>query len=45
VLVVSESRTRRDALDTAMGLLADFTLAGVVLNQSMEFLGADYGPY
>lgn len=45
VLVVSESRTRRDSLGTAMGLLADFTLAGVVLNQSMEFLGADYGPY
>ena len=41
-VVASEGVTRRDSLDTALGLLADFTLAGVILNQSMESLGSDY---
>jgi Mrp family chromosome partitioning ATPase len=42
VLVVSEGVTRRDELETALRLLADFPLAGVVLNKSLESIGSDY---
>lgn len=42
LLVVSEGVTRRDNLERAVGLLAEFTVAGIVMNQSLESLGADY---
>lgn len=40
-LVVTEGRTRRDSLERARQLLADFTFAGVILNRSTESFGAD----
>ena len=42
ILVVAEGRTNRGHLQRALDLLADFTMAGVVLNRAMESLGADY---
>jgi protein-tyrosine kinase len=42
VLVVSEGVTRRDGVATALNLLSEYTVAGVVLNQSLESLGSDY---
>jgi Mrp family chromosome partitioning ATPase len=42
VLVVSEGHTRRDGLETALNLLSEFPIAGVVLNQSQESLGSEY---
>jgi capsular exopolysaccharide synthesis family protein len=42
VLVVSEGVTRRDNLERAVGLLSEFPMAGIVLNQCYESLGADY---
>lgn len=42
VLVLSEGVTRRDSLDSALELLSAFTLAGVVLNKSLDSLGSDY---
>lgn len=42
VLVVSEGYTRRDNLDKAVGLLADFKIAGVVLNRTNESVGSEY---
>jgi Mrp family chromosome partitioning ATPase len=41
LLVVGEGTTRRDSLVRAKHLLADFTLAGVVLNRTSESFGAD----
>lgn len=40
-LVVCEGRTRRDGLDRARHLLADFPLAGVIMNHATETFGAD----
>ena len=40
-LVVSEGRTRRDALDRAKHLLEEFPFAGVILNRASETFGAD----
>jgi capsular exopolysaccharide synthesis family protein len=40
-LVVSEGRTRRDGLQRAKQLLADFSFAGIILNRSSESFGAD----
>ncbi len=42
VLVVSEGRTARAGLERAVGLLADYTVAGVVLNQATESSGSEY---
>lgn len=42
VLVVSEGYTRRDNLDKAVGLFADFKMAGVVLNRTNESVGSEY---
>ena len=42
LLVVSEGVTRRDNLERALGLLSEFPVAGIVLNQCLESLGADY---
>jgi capsular exopolysaccharide synthesis family protein len=42
LLVVSEGVTRRDSLERAVGLLSEFPMAGIVLNQCFESLGADY---
>lgn len=42
VLVVSEGYTRRDNLDKAVGLLADFKIAGVVYNRTNESIGSEY---
>lgn len=42
VLVVSEGITKRDSLDRAIGLLADFKVAGVVLNRTNESVGSEY---
>lgn len=42
VLVVSEGRTSRVGLERAVGLLADYTVAGVVLNQATESSGSEY---
>jgi len=39
LLVVSEGKTRRDSLQKANQLLADFAIAGVVLNRSGETVG------
>jgi Mrp family chromosome partitioning ATPase len=44
-VVVSEGRTRRDALRRAIDLLGDFTVAGIVLNRSGEDVGGDYYGY
>lgn len=44
-VVVSEGRTRRDALKRAIDLLGDFTVAGIVLNRSGEAVGGDYYGY
>lgn len=43
LLVVTEGRTRRDALQRTMELLSGFTLAGVMLNQAHEQLTDYYG--
>jgi Mrp family chromosome partitioning ATPase len=40
-LVVAEGRTRRDSLERAKQLLAEFTFAGVILNCSTENYGAE----
>ncbi|HTT02827.1 MAG TPA: CpsD/CapB family tyrosine-protein kinase [Steroidobacteraceae bacterium] len=40
LLVVAEGKTRRDALVRARTVLADFNLAGVLLNRSTESTGA-----
>ena len=42
LLVVSEGVTRRDNLERAISLLSEFPVAGIVLNQCYESLGADY---
>lgn len=42
VLVVSEGITRRDSLDRAIGLLADFNIAGVILNRTNQSVGSEY---
>lgn len=42
LLVVGEGRTRRDGLERAAELLADFNLAGIVLNHSRESLQEYY---
>lgn len=42
LLVVSEGVTRRDNLERAVGLLSEYPIAGIVLNQCHESLGADY---
>ena len=43
LLVVGEGRTRRDGLERAAELLAEFNLAGIVLNHSRESLQEYYG--
>jgi len=42
LLVVGEGRTRRDGLERAVELLADFNLGGIVLNHSRESLQEYY---
>ena len=44
-LVVSEGFTRRDSLARTIDLLSDFTVAGIILNQSQEKFGTDYYGY
>lgn len=41
-LVVSESKTRRDALERSLSLLSDVKLAGIILNRSPESIGQYY---
>lgn len=41
-LVVSESKTRRDALERSLGLLSDVKIAGIILNRSPESVGQYY---
>jgi Mrp family chromosome partitioning ATPase len=41
LLVVAEGRTRRDSLARAKQLLAEYTVAGVILNRSSENFGTD----
>ncbi len=41
-LVVSESKTRRDALERSLGLLSDAKIAGIILNRSPESVGQYY---
>jgi Mrp family chromosome partitioning ATPase len=41
MLVVGEGRTRRDSLLRAKQLLSEFTMAGVILNRSVESFGTD----
>lgn len=43
IMVVGEGRTRRDGLERAAELLADYNLAGIVLNHSRESLQEYYG--
>lgn len=45
LLVVSENVTRRDRLARALDMLGDFTIAGIVVNRSMEEVGGDYYGY
>ncbi len=42
LLVVAEGGTTRDGLERAAGLLADYTVAGVVLNRASESMGSGY---
>ncbi|MGE0114252.1 MAG: CpsD/CapB family tyrosine-protein kinase [Steroidobacteraceae bacterium] len=42
LLVVSEGSTTREGLERAAGLLADYRVAGIVLNQSSESIGSGY---
>lgn len=42
MLVASEGVTKRDSLEQALGLLADFKMAGVVLNRTTESVGSEY---
>jgi len=44
-LIVSEGRTRRDALKRSLDQLGDFNVAGIILNRSSEHLGASYYGY
>jgi Mrp family chromosome partitioning ATPase len=44
-VVVSEGRTRRDALKRALDQLGDFNVAGIILNRSSEDVGGDYYGY
>jgi hypothetical protein len=44
-MVVAEGLTRRDALERAVNVLSDFTVAGVILNRSTDELGRDYYGY
>jgi len=41
-LVVSESKTRRDALERSLSLLSDVKIAGIILNRSPESVGQYY---
>ena len=45
LLVVSEGVTRRDRLARAVEMLGDFTIAGIVVNRSVEEVGAEYYGY
>jgi Mrp family chromosome partitioning ATPase len=42
LLVVSEEVTKRESVSRALQLLADFKLAGIVLNRTREVLGSYY---
>jgi protein-tyrosine kinase len=42
LLVVAEGKTRRDSLERAQNILADFTCAGVILNGSTEPIESYY---
>jgi len=42
VLVAAEGLTRRDQLDRTMGLIAEYPVAGVVLNRSADAMGTEY---
>lgn len=44
-MVVSEGKTRRDALARGLSLLSDFNVAGIILNQSSENVGHYYYGY
>jgi Mrp family chromosome partitioning ATPase len=44
-LIISEGRTRRDALKRSLDQLGDFNVAGIILNRSSEHLGAGYYGY
>ncbi len=45
LLVVGQGKTRRESLDRTIELLAEYTIAGVVLNRSRELLTDYYGNY
>jgi Mrp family chromosome partitioning ATPase len=45
LLVVSQGKTRRDSLTRAVDLLAEYSVAGVVLNRSRELISDYYGKY
>ena len=45
LLVVSEGKTQRNDLARALGVLRDFTVAGVVINRSSDFHVAKYDNY
>jgi protein-tyrosine kinase len=44
-LVVSEGRTRRDGLRRSVDQLADFNVAGIIVNRSSEHVGSEYYAY
>ena len=44
-MVVSERKTRRDALARGLSLLSDFSVAGIILNRSAEDVGQYYYGY
>ncbi|MEX2343360.1 MAG: CpsD/CapB family tyrosine-protein kinase [Steroidobacteraceae bacterium] len=44
-MVVSETKTRRDALARGLSLLSDFNVAGIILNRSAEDVGQYYYGY
>jgi protein-tyrosine kinase len=45
IMVVSEGVTRRDSLVRAVGLLAEFPVAGIALNRASQSIGAEYYGY
>ncbi len=42
VVVATEGKTRRDSLQRAMELLADYSVGGIILNRSLESIGTEY---
>ena len=45
VMVVSEGVTRRESLVRAVGMLAEFSVAGIALNRASQSIGAEYYGY